>query len=93
MLLLVPGSISCAEDRLNDRKSSRGQDSAASAALRSKRIRERIDEAALLGERNEDGRRDETEIGIVPAGQRFEADDMIVGERYDRLEMDVDGVR
>ena len=60
--------------------------------LAQQRLRERVDEAALLGERHEDGRRNEAEIGIVPARQRLEADDMIVGERDDRLEMHVDRV-
>ena len=46
---------------------------------------ERVDEAGLLGERDEDLGRDAAVLGVVPAQQRLGADDGVVGEPHDRL--------
>ncbi len=58
--------------------------------LAQQRLRQRIDEAALFGQRHEMGRRDIAEIGMAPAGQRLEADDLGRVQIDDRLEMHID---
>ena len=52
-----------------------------------------VDEAGLLGDRNEERRRDVAELLRVPADQRLEADDGQVGGAHDRLVEDPDVVR
>ena len=48
-------------------------------------VAEHVDQARLLGERNEDLGRDVAVLGIVPAQQRLGADDRLVGDADDRL--------
>ena len=48
-------------------------------------VAERVDQARFLGQRDEDLRRDAAVLRIVPAQQRFRADDRAVVDFHDRL--------
>lgn len=54
------------------------------------KLRQRADDAPLLGDRDEDRRRDRAEITICPARQRLEADDATGPKIDDGLEMRLD---
>jgi hypothetical protein len=86
-LKAVAGSISCAEDRLKDRKTSGRPVPGGFRGLLEQCFGQRIDKAAFFGEWNEHARRDEAEFLVGPAGKRLEALDRSVGEIHDRLEM------
>ena len=47
----------------------------------------RVDQARLLGQRDEDLRRNVSALGVVPAQQRFGADNHVVGDPHHRLVM------
>ena len=53
-------------------------------------ISEDVDQSGLLGHRNEFGRRDETPLRMIPAGEGLTSDDLAVTEPDDRLEKDLD---
>ena len=51
---------------------------------------DRLDQAALLGDRDELARVEQAALGMVPAHQRLEADDLAAAQRDDRLVVELE---